>query len=298
MTLSLHLPDLRHGYVDVVRAVVETGDVSAPRGELTREVLGAYLRIDDPQDVLPVGVGRKASPKLGAIEALQLVGGYSDVEQCKRVSKALSNFEDLGRFHGAYGPRAYPQVLPAIRRLVQDPESRRAVINIWDPVQDLLVDGVKNYPCTTQLQFMLRYPSAIAAQEDRPELHLFVTMRANDAWKGLAYDAFTFAQLQFTIANALGVPVGQYHHYATSLHVYESDLEKVSGLVKNPDHAKPATGIGRVHSDWPLVKYDWPLAEHRLRKAFDRARTIGDRRELERPTQSEFWYLETLAGLL
>lgn len=298
MTLSLHLPDLRHGYVDVVRAVAARGETAAPREAQTLEVLGAYLRVDDPQDTLPTGVGRKASPKLGAIEALQLVGGYSDVEQAKRVSKALANFEDLGRFHGAYGPRAYPQVLPAIRRLVQDPESRRAVINIWDPVQDLLVDGVRNYPCTTQLQFMLRYPTLIAAQEDRPELHLFVTMRANDAWKGLAYDAFTFAQLQFTVANALGVPVGAYHHYATSLHIYSDDLDKVSALEKGPGEAKPARGIGYAYTDWPNVKYDWPVAERRLRRALDRARLIGDRRELERPTNSEAWYIEVLTGLL
>jgi thymidylate synthase len=282
--MFLDLPDLRHGYVDVCREVMRRGARAAPRGLQTLEVLGATLRVADPGDVLPVGVGRKVSPKLAALEALQLVGGYSDAGQAKRVSPALAGHEDLGRFHGAYGPRVLPQLWPAVRRLVQDRESRRAVVNVWDPVQDLLVDDVKNYPCVTQLQLLLR--------EEGLTLH--VSMRANDAWRGLAYDAFTFAQLQLTVARVLGVRPGPYIHHAVSLHLYEEDWERAEGLERRLGAPPPVDGFGARHRPTSSLY----LAEGRTRAAVGRARRIGAGGELAAPTPSEQWYLEVLGEYL
>jgi thymidylate synthase len=294
--MHLHLKDLRTGYVELCQAVLAEGKLSSPRGQRTVEVIGCVLTVDDPRAVLPKGVGRKVAPRLAALEALQLIGGYSDVGQAKAVSKALEAHEDMGRFHGAYGPRVLPQLEAAVHRLTEDPESRRAVINVWDPLQDLFVNqGIRNYPCTTQLQFFVRDGA----------LTLYVTMRANDAWRGLAYDAFTFAQLQLTVARCLGVEPGPYVHHATSMHLYEDDWDKVAGLrAPEVEPEREVDGIGHVNwtqgandyvSDPDLNDGDLPPVEA-VRIAVMRARMIGAGILPADHTDNESWYHDQLAA--
>jgi thymidylate synthase len=281
--MLLRLDDLVGGYVDVVEAVMAEGRRAEPRGTVTREVLAATIVIPADAPMLPVGTGRGVSPKMAAEEALQLIGGYSDAEALFHASANMRNFADQGAFHGAYGPRVRGQMEMVERRLREDPFSRRAVVTIWDPARDA-IEGVKNYPCTTELQFMLR-PS-------NPELgHLFnaldlhVTMRSNDAWHGFPYDAFFFNQLQHSLARALGAPVGTYFHHASSLHVYEEHWE-LTGRLARPDGDTPdplADGIGKAGR---------PFAE-----AAQRARDIGDGM-LRKSAGSEQWYIQKHAEVM
>jgi thymidylate synthase len=52
-------------------------------------------------------------------------------------------------------------------------------------------------------------------------------MRSNDAFKGLPHDIFAFTMLQELAARKLGLPMGEYGHFVTSLHLYLDDLERV-----------------------------------------------------------------------
>ena len=47
--------------------------------------------------------------------------------------------------------------------------------------------------------------------------------RSNDIWMGVPYDMFSFCFLQVKMAMELGVEVGEYTHYAGSLHMYQRD---------------------------------------------------------------------------
>jgi thymidylate synthase len=257
--LTMRLDDFIEGYVDVVDQVMTHGAEASPRGLLTRELLAVTLIAPAQAPMLPIGTGRGVSTNLAAVEALQVMGGYSDAEALFAVNPHLRDFADQGAFHGAYGPRVRPQLDLVIRRLREDPESRRAVVTVWDPLRDS-IEGVKNYPCTTQLQFLVR----------RGKLDCHVTMRANDAWHGLAYDAFVFSQLQATVANMLGVPVGLYVHQAASLHVYEEHWELTEKLA------------------YPTA--DWPNLPHGLR-SFEWARAIGDGKLVYSADESDRWYI-------
>ncbi|MNV75159.1 thymidylate synthase [compost metagenome] len=59
------------------------------------------------------------------------------------------------------------------------------------------------------------------------KLHLYTCMRSNDAYKGLPHDVFSFTMLQELAARKLEIPIGEYSHYVTSLHIYTEDLEKI-----------------------------------------------------------------------
>jgi thymidylate synthase len=91
--------------------------------------------------------------------------------------------------HGGYGPRLFRhragnQVQSAIEALKRGPSTRRAVVQIFD-AEDV-ASRHKEVPCTCTLQFLVR----------RQRLHMLVSMRSNDAYKGLPHDVFCFTMLQ------------------------------------------------------------------------------------------------------
>jgi thymidylate synthase len=281
VTVDVLLDDFRNGYVRVVADVLRAGAPASPRGEPTVEVLDYSFTLLGTDDALPLGVGRGVAPRLAAMEALQLVAGTTDPSQIGEAYPAMRGFMDGGSFWGAYGPRARHQMARAVELLRQDPQTRRAVVGLWDE-RDLYVEGVQNYPCATEVQFLLR-PFA-----GEPELHTFVTMRANDAWRGLAYDVFVFAQLGWSVANALGVRHHEYHHHARSMHLYVGDLELAQHMVDEhvPREFEPlgVRGVGLAAG----ARSTWDAIQHRAEVLV----TGGS--EVLHPTPSEEWFLEKL----
>ena len=208
----MEITDMQYGYHTVLEWILECGEHAAPRGMNTKEILDASIVLTDPTRGLPIYCGRKVDSHIAAAEALQVIGGFSDP---RLLPDSFDDFKDGGIFHGAYGPRTRMQMPTIIRRLSQDRDTRQAVVTVWDPLHDCQ-DGLKDYPCTVALQFIIR--------KDKLQLHTH--MRSNDAWRGLAYDVFQFTQLQLAVAAVLGILPGPYHHHATSLHLYEADWEK------------------------------------------------------------------------
>jgi thymidylate synthase len=77
---------------------------------------------------------------------------------------------------------------------------------------------------------------------------MIAMMRSNDAYRGFTHDVFCFTMIQELIARSLGVQVGEYHHFATSLHLYAQDVNKVSDYLnegfQNPTFAMPKMPSG------------------------------------------------------
>jgi thymidylate synthase len=59
-------------------------------------------------------------------------------------------------------------------------------------------------------------------------------MRSNDAIWGLPYDCFVFTMLQELLASQLRCSLGEYVHFAASLHVYERHFSLVERMLKAP----------------------------------------------------------------
>lgn len=200
---------------------MKCGERVAPRGQETREDLDVVMIVDKPWDALLSGIGRNLNTALASLEALQLIAGTSDPALMKKVAPNTGRFIDGGQFHGAYGPRTASQMSTAIDRLRKDPDTRQAIVSVWDPLHDLFIEGRKDYPCTIMMQFLIR--------NDRLVMH--TTMRSNDLWWGLSYDMFMFTQLQLAVANALGIEPGPYHHHSISMHFYERDRAAIAACI-------------------------------------------------------------------
>jgi thymidylate synthase len=243
MRVTLHYwqsNDLAEDYRDILKHVVVHGAEVAPRGKPTRELLSFTLELTDPTRAWAAGTERKLSVALAGAEALQLVGGFSDPGAMLQISQHFREFTDGGVFHAPYGPRIASQLPAAIEWLKIDPDTRKAHVSVWDPVQDLWTQGTRDHPCTTHMQFMIR--------NDALDLH--VGMRANDAWRGFPNDVFQFTQLQQAIAACLHIDLGTYYHHATSFHLYEENLNDVDRLISSSQPPFYGVGIDYYFATW------------------------------------------------
>lgn len=110
------------------------------------------------------------------------------------------------------------QIRAVVQKLSVDPQSRQAVISLWDPFKDNLVVGSKDYPCNNLVYNQIRENTATHERE----LKTTVIMRSNDLILGTPYNMIQFAHLQALIAGTLGVEVGPYSVVANNLHMYAS----------------------------------------------------------------------------
>lgn len=241
-TAVIDIPDAVNGYVDLVQHVLRYGKEVSPRGMKTREIEDAVVRIDDVYNTLPLGIGRGTVPGIGAVEACQLLSGLSTPDLVIAIGPQFKNYaEDNGLFHGAYGLRTQDQYEPIVERLKADPDSRQAVVTIWDPKLDLLPQK-RDYPCTILHQFRIR----------DNKLNMSVYMRSNDVWLGAAYDFFQFTRVQIAMASVLGIKPGRYTHHVGSLHIYEQHYEAAEGL-KYTDKLEKIPAI--TAATWKDIKY-------------------------------------------
>lgn len=275
-----YVDNMRDGYPEVARAVVDLGTSSAPRGRDTRELIGATLVLRDPTDALPVGIDRRVNPRIAAVEALQLLAGQAAPELVLKASPSFHQYrEENGNFWGNYGDRIGVQFAAAYERLRDDPETRQAVITLWRPEYDLMVDGKRDYPCTVGFQFLIR----------DGELVMITNMRSNDVWLGLTYDVFQFTQLQLALAACLDVPPGAYVHRPGSLHVYEEDIVMIRQLQSVPDRG-PVEEVCTALAQPGTRGLDFVLAARKLLRGGP-----WDGEPLNHGAAS--WYEETLRSL-
>jgi hypothetical protein len=201
------------------------GEEVAPRGQRTLEMRNVTIVIDDPTDVLMTGMGRKMNTGLAAAEALQLIAGISDAALMERIAPNTVAFQDGGYFHGAYGPRLRGQIPAVLQRLGQDRSTRQAVAMVWDPMHDLYVHGMHDYPCTIYISWAIR----------NSKLEQTTHMRSNDLWWGWTYDLVQFTMLQNTMAQQLGLLTGSYTHYVDSFHFYMRDQDALEAVHPRSD---------------------------------------------------------------
>ena len=94
-----------------------------------------------------------------------------------------------------------------ISKLRQSGNSRRAIAITWNPVIDEKLDDC---PCLQLVQCILR--------EGR--LHMRVVFRSNDMLTAAGANMYALVQLQKSVAEKLGVPIGTYTHISLVPHVY------------------------------------------------------------------------------
>lgn len=104
------------------------------------------------------------------------------------------------------------QLDKVIEMLQVNHDTRQAAISIYDGKE---IDNYENdTPCTYAVQFTI-----IGGKLD-----MAVCMRSNDLWYGFCNDQYCFSMLQAYVAEMVGVPIGEYYHFAHNMHIYNDKL--------------------------------------------------------------------------
>lgn len=224
-------------------------NIDTSRGRITHEIIGSLLCLTNPKARLSRTETRgKAFSALG--ELCWYLAKSNELSFIQHYITGYAKDAVNGKIHGGYGPRLfnmhgkYDQIENIINLLKKRPTSRKAVIQLYDAAD--LGNDHPEFPCTCFMQFFIR----------NNQLHMYVSMRSNDAYLGLPHDIFAFTMLQEIVACSLDLEIGIYSHAVGSLHLYEGNLPQIHQYLKEGwqptvDVSMPAMPI---ENPWPFIK--------------------------------------------
>lgn len=246
-----------------------------------------------PRERVLFNSARDANPFFHLYESLWMLAGRNDLAPLAYYVKDFGRFSDDGNtLNGAYGYRwrkaagrpnlwtsgeapfqtvrgydrpGVDQLDLLVAHLKAQPDSRRAVLQMWNVEDDLLkISQSRDVCCNLGVMFSLRsrwrdctpeelekltYKDEGQSMEDIV-LDMTVTNRSNDLILGmLGEDYVHFSILQEYMAARLGVEVGVYNQFSNNLHVYESNWKPEEWL-----NAPNAWGYSRYWESFPLIK--------------------------------------------
>ncbi len=216
--------DVHDAFIGTVSDVMSKGNDITVRDMPTKELQGHCFKVEHADMRMLAIPERGTNPFAQIAETMWMLAGRDDLDwlelyipQCKKWS------DDGDTWRGAYGPRLRnykfdklsPEMgvdqLDEVRALLrQDPETRQAVMTIWNPELDWAKS--KDIPCNNWLQFIIRDEL----------LHMHVAVRSNDAIYGFSHnDFFSWSVLLQMMAHWAGCRSGSITWFAGSYHIYD-----------------------------------------------------------------------------
>ncbi|MGO4773599.1 thymidylate synthase [Flavobacterium sp. W22_SRS_FK3] len=218
-------------YFDINEYIKQEGNSLNSRIGETYEISNFKTTLTNPLNRCTISQNRNVNIFFHLAESLWVFTGRNDLEFISLFNSKFHQYSDDGQtLHGAYGNRIrnwksngfkIDQLLKLTQLLKDSPESRRTVINIWNPELDLQSKS-KDIPCNTQLVFKI--------YEDK--LNLTIFNRSNDLHFGYVANIFQFSFMGEIIAFILNKKYNSQTHISNSLHVYTNN-NLCNTLIKN-----------------------------------------------------------------
>lgn len=271
---------IANGDIETVRTTSRVGDVLQVQEPCT-------ITYKNPRQRVLFNPARDANPFFHLFESLWMLAGRNDVAPLAYYSSKIKDIaSDDGRtFNGAYGyrwrkakstvmmPELGIEVLDEPKNQIQilidhlraKPDSRRAVLQMWNVEDDLLkLDVTKDVCCNTCVYFLIR--TEVDNDSNSGDvwvdkyLDMTVCNRSNDAILGmLGANVVHFSFLQEYMANCLGVQVGLYHQFTNNLHVYTANFKPDEWIGAYPQD-QLLEGEGETFRGFVLPDDHTPLA--------------------------------------
>lgn len=224
--ISMSLNDI---YKKALKDLMINGHYVKPRGIPAKEILGYRFELDDPTDNVITLKGFETNVAYAAEELKWYLSGSNRIDFSPRIKRVWKQYSDDGTTansaYGFYLFKQHPlsQWKWCLDKLRHDRDSRQAVININQPYHKYgrFKGATADFPCTMYVQLLIR----------DGKLVWITNIRSNDIYLGFRNDVYCFTELQKIAAQHLDCGVGQYLHFAGSLHLYAAQFEKVRILL-------------------------------------------------------------------
>lgn len=238
-------------------------------GDVLVSPMPVITTYEAPRNRVLLNSKRDANPFFHLFESLWMLAGRNDLAFPQKFVSTFGQFSDDGEtLHGAYGYRwreyfGYDQLQFIIEELRADPNTRRCVLQMWDPNDDLhkAFQGGKDVPCNTAAYF----------DTIDGKLNMTVTCRSNDAVLGAAgANAVHFSILLEYMAAMTGIPMGEYRQFSNNYHLYTKlypslplpDKAAIQGLADSVNASCIYSTAGTLRSRDFTVKVNTPHLIH------------------------------------
>jgi len=164
---------------------------------------------------------------------------WADAEFYERVDSDYSNpgeawklrpdlwkqfLNELGQFDYSYNRRIGFSIHEVINELTINPDSRQAIIAIWDPMKDPAGLGGKfRVPCSMYYQFLVR----------GGKVNVIYNQRSADVVTHFGNDVYLAYQLMLHISIAIHMDPGYLFHNIGSLHAYKKDWPQLKQCIED-----------------------------------------------------------------
>lgn len=279
----------------IYRKEIETIETESRNGPVLSVPRPVCVTYTSPRKRVLFSPTRDANPFFHLFEAMWMLAGRNDIEPLRLYNSRIGDFSDDGKvLNGAYGYRwryAAPheelvdtaigdlsahttvdQLDLLASHLQSQPNSRRAVLQMWNVEDDLLkIDGEdysKDVCCNLGCVFKV-----ISDPREPDRLDMTVFNRSNDLfWGMLGANYVHFSFLLEYMAAKTGVPIGHYHQITTDLHVYTetnsgwNPREYMKEWELRSNHSPPKLDYGTPEAVTPSIdlvedptRFDWEV---------------------------------------
>lgn len=261
-------------YLDLVRHVLERGEKKTdPQGVGNMAVCGYQMRFN-LADGFPLITTRslKGSWKSLVHELLWFLSGSTSIADLNKYGVHFWDIwatpeicKTLGLPPGELGPiygkqwRAFEggaekpvdQIAKVIELLKKNPDSRRAIVTSWNPVD---VEKVFVAPCHCFFQFF----------HANGELSLHLFQRSCDVPIGIPFNIGEYSLFLMMVAQVVGLRPKEFVHTLSDAHIYLDQIEAMKELLAREPRALPTVKINPAvknifdfkFEDFELVGYD------------------------------------------
>lgn len=288
--MHLKYRNVNDAFVGIVSSIMERKISVSLKPSRVGDVLQieepVIVTFERPLERVLFNTNRDCNPFFHLFESLWMLAGRNDVAPLVYYSSKIGEIvsDDGVTANGAYGyrwrhadsgevkyssyqsgdgygsgrvltrePIIVDQLSILASHLLAKPDSRRAVLQMWNVEDDLQkIDKSKDVCCNTAAYFSVRTNGAGLDSEGTPKglhyalnsyLDMTVTNRSNDlTWGMLGANVVHFAFLQEYMAAKIGCGVGVYNQFTNNLHAYTSRWEPerwLDGYGKYRDQHSP-----------------------------------------------------------
>lgn len=226
MTTSVIQGDsLNELFSNAGQRLLQKGNRSSSRNGDVTYLNNVVLELSDPRQRHLYIPGRKNNIFAVIAELFWVMSGSDEIDPfLSFYLPRAKDFSDDGKtWRGGYGPRLYDhdQLEQSIQMFVKEGlHTRRSVIDIYQSELDsrLYSEGTKDVPCNNMIHLYV----------DDGKLCMNVFSRSADlVWGVTNVNIPEWTFLQEYVAQRLCVPVGQYTHWCSNLHIYDFTANQV-----------------------------------------------------------------------
>lgn len=169
---------------------------------------------------------------------------------CERVlndEEFAAKYGDLGNIYGKQWRNwttsegeSLDQLQDAIQLIKNSPDSRRIIVNAWNP-EDVINAGGKGSkaalpPCHAMFQFYVA----------DGKLSCMLTQRSADTFLGVPFNIASYALLTHLIAYECGLQVGEFVHSMADAHIYSNHFEQVKEQLSREPRQLPTIKLNET----------------------------------------------------